>query len=127
MQTKSVAKKIETVAGYLASLSKEQRHVAKEMRKVIKSVAPKAEEMISYQILAYKQYGVLVYFGVFKNHVGFYPTGQGIEDFKDELVGYKSAKGSVQFPLDKPLPFALIKKIVKYRVEENMKKVVKNE
>ena len=75
--------------------------------------APDAEEVISYQMPAYKYYGMLVYFAAYENHIGFYPTASGIETFKKELSIFKGAKGSVQFPLDKPLPFRLITQIVK--------------
>lgn len=93
-----------------------------KLRTAIKTAAPKAEEVISYQMPAYKHHGMLVYFAAYKNHIGFYPTPSGIEAFKKELAVYKGSKGAVQFPVDKPLPLALIKQIVKYRVQMNLEK-----
>lgn len=93
-----------------------------QLRQAIKQVAPKAEEIISYGMPAYKFQGVLVYFGVFKNHIGFYPTGSGISAFKKELSVYEGSKGTVRFPIDKPLPLTLIKKIVRFRLKENERK-----
>ncbi len=92
------------------------------MRVTIKESAPAAEEAISYQIPTFKLHGNLVHFAAFKNHVGFYPTSSGISYFKRELSGYKLSTGAVQFPLDKPIPYDLIRKIVRFRVMENMKK-----
>lgn len=89
------------------------------IRSTIKAAAPSAEETISYQMPAYKYNGPLVYFAAYDHHLGFYPTPSGIAAFKNELAGYKSAKGSVQFPLDKPMPLSLVKKIVQFRVKEN--------
>lgn len=98
-----------------------QKHL-KKLRAVIKEAAPGAEEKISYRMPAFTYKGNLIYFAAFKNHLGLYPTPSGIEAFQAELAAYKKAKGSVQFPLDEPLPWDLIKRIVKYRVEENSKK-----
>ena len=86
----------------------------------IKKAAPKAEEVISYGIPAFKLNGMLVWFAAYSTHVGFYPRASGIEAFKKELSIYKGAKGSVQFPLDNPLPLGLITKMVKFRVTENL-------
>jgi uncharacterized protein YdhG (YjbR/CyaY superfamily) len=88
------------------------------MRQTIKKAAPKAKESISYGIPAFKLDRYLVWFAAFKNHIGFYPGVSGIAEFKKELSEYRSAKGSVQFPLDKPLPLALVSRIVKYRVKQ---------
>jgi uncharacterized protein YdhG (YjbR/CyaY superfamily) len=96
-----------------------QQKAMEEIRKAIKTTAPQAEETISYQMPAYKYNGPLVYFAAYDHHIGFYPTPSGIEAFKKELAGYKGAKGSVQFPLDKPMPVSLVKKIVQFRVKEN--------
>ena len=93
-----------------------------KIRAVIKESAPEAVEKISYQMPAFYLNGDLVWFGAYKHHIGFYPIPSGIEAFKQELSAYKRAKGSVQFPLDKPIPYDLIRKIVKYRVAENLKK-----
>lgn len=92
------------------------------IRKVIKESAPDAKEKISYQMPTFALHGNLVHFAAFKNHIGFYPAPSGIEAFKEELSVYKGAKGSVQFPINKPLPYELISKIVKFRVAENIKK-----
>jgi uncharacterized protein YdhG (YjbR/CyaY superfamily) len=90
---------------------------------VIKETAPKAEERISYQMPGYYLNGMLVWFGAHQNHIGFYPTGAGIEAFKEQLKGYKFSKGVVQFPLDQPIPYDLIRKIVEFRIEANEKKM----
>lgn len=110
------------VDAYIKQFPPEVQAMLQQLRAAIKSAAPKAEELISYMMPAYKYHGVLVYFGGYKNHIGFYPTGSGIEAFKKELSVYKGSKGAVQFPLDKPLPVALIKQIVKYRVQMNLEK-----
>jgi uncharacterized protein YdhG (YjbR/CyaY superfamily) len=107
---------------YIASFPENLRTLLEEMRTTIKKAAPKAEEVISYQMPAYKHLGILVYFAGYKNHIGFYPTASGIEAFKKELSIYKGAKGSVQFPLDKPLPSVLITKMVKFKLKENEQK-----
>ena len=115
-------KKPKDVDEYLSGLPGEGQKIMEQIRATIKKAAPMAEEVISYGIPAYKMNGILVFFAVHPNHIGFYPTPSGIEAFKNELALYKSAKGSVQFPLDKKLPLALITKIVKYRVAENLQK-----
>jgi uncharacterized protein YdhG (YjbR/CyaY superfamily) len=94
------------------------------MRKTIKAAAPKAEELISYQMPAYKYKGVLVYFAAFEKHIGFYATPTGHAAFKNELSKYKTGKGSVQFPLTEPLPLDLVKRIVQFRVKENEAKSI---
>lgn len=93
-----------------------------ELRHTINKAAPGAEEVISYRMPAFKYHGMLVYFGAYKNHIGFYATPTGHSAFKKQLSAYKEGKGSVQFPLDQPLPLSLISKIVKYRVEENLER-----
>lgn len=108
-----------TVDAYIAAAESHLRIPLKQIRDTIRSAAPKAEEVISYRMPAYKQNGMVVFFAGYKNHIGFYPTGSGIENFRTEIAGYKWSKGAVQFPLDKPLPLALIKKIVKFKVQEN--------
>jgi uncharacterized protein YdhG (YjbR/CyaY superfamily) len=92
------------------------------LRKTVKKIAPDAEEKITYQMPAYSLNGPLVYFAAFEKHIGFYPVPSGIEAFKEELSGYKQGKGSVQFPLDKPLPMKLIAEIIKFRMIENRAK-----
>lgn len=114
----------ETVDAYIAAFPKEVQQLLKQMRAAIKAAAPKAEEVISYGMPGYKHHGVLVYFAGYKNHIGFYATPTGHKSFEKELSKYKQGKGSVQFPVEEPLPLALITKIVKFRVKENEEKAV---
>jgi uncharacterized protein YdhG (YjbR/CyaY superfamily) len=107
---------------YIAEFPKETQLILEEFRATIQNAAPEAEEIISYQMPAFKYHGILVYFAAYKNHIGFYPTGSAIAAFQKEIAEYKSAKGSVQFPINKPMPFDLITKIVKFRVNENIAK-----
>ncbi|MGN6164426.1 MAG: iron chaperone [Flavisolibacter sp.] len=107
---------------YIATFPKETQQLLQQVRTTVIKAAPKAEEVISYGMPGFKLNGMLVWFAGYKNHIGFYPKASGIEAFKKELSVYKHAKGSVQFPLDKPLPLALITKIVKFRVAENLQK-----
>ena len=107
------------VDDYISDFSEDIRSVLENIRTTIRKAAPGALEMISYGIVAFKFHGKpLVYFAGFKNHIGFYPTPTGIEEFEKELSVYKQGKGSVQFPLDKPMPLKLIGKIVKYRMNK---------
>lgn len=108
---------------YIASHPNEIQKILKQIRMTIRKAAPKAEEVISYGMPAFKMNGMLVWFAAYSKHIGFYPKVTGITAFKKELSAYKGAKGSVQFPLDKPMPFELITKIVKFRVLENLKRV----
>jgi len=109
---------------YIAAFPKGTQDLLMQLRTTIKKAAPQAEEVLSYQMPAYKFHGILVYFAGHKHHIGFYPTSSGIEAFKQELSVYKGAKGSVQFPLDQPLPLRLISQIVKFRVIENREKAI---
>ena len=111
-----------TIDEYIAGFPPETQKILQKLRKTIRKAAPDAEEKISYQMPAFSLKGILVYFAAYKNHIGFYPTASGIEAFKEEISGYKWAKGSVQFPIDKPLPLDLINQIVKFRVIENLEK-----
>jgi uncharacterized protein YdhG (YjbR/CyaY superfamily) len=115
-----------TIDEYIAACPKEVQPILKKLRATIKAAAPKAEEKISYRMPAFFQNGVLVYFAAFKSHIGFFPTASGIQSFKKEISAYKNSKGTVQFPLDQPLPFDLIRKIVKFRVSESLKKPIKS-
>ena len=90
------------------------------MRTTIKQVVPQAEEKISYGIPTFTLHGNLVHFGGYAHHIGFYPGSSGIRNFKNELTGYCCSKGTIQLPLDQPIPLTLIKKIVKFRVQENL-------
>ncbi len=108
-----------TIDGFIAGFPKSVRVVLEELRRVIRESAPGAEETISYGIPTFDLNGRhLVHFSAYKNHVGFYPTSSGIEAFRKELSPFKTSRGTVQFPLDKPIPYDLVKKIVKFRVEE---------
>ncbi|MEJ6978950.1 DUF1801 domain-containing protein [Pedobacter sp. P351] len=104
---------------YISGFPAETQILLKQLRATIKSSAPEAEEVISYAIPTFKLKGNLVHFAGYKNHIGFYPGSSGIEKFKQKLSVYKSAKGSVQFPISEPLPIELIKEIVKFRMKEN--------
>jgi uncharacterized protein YdhG (YjbR/CyaY superfamily) len=112
----------ESIDDYIRQFTPEVQEKLEALRKVIKESATDATEKISYRMPAFYLHGILVYFAAFKHHIGFYPTSSGIEAFKGELSGYKFSKGSVQFPIENPLPLDLISRIVKYRVAENMKK-----
>jgi uncharacterized protein YdhG (YjbR/CyaY superfamily) len=94
-----------------------------KLRDTIKQAVPKAEEVISYHMPAFKLNGILVYYAACKEHVGFYPTGSPIVKFKEELATYKTSKGAVQFPVEKGIPVTLVKKIVKFRAAENKEKL----
>jgi uncharacterized protein YdhG (YjbR/CyaY superfamily) len=107
---------------YISGFPVEVQHLLQQVRLKIKESAPGAEEAISYGIPTFKLNGNLVHFAAFKNHIGLYPTPSGLEEFEKELSSYKQGKGSVQFPLDKPLPLDLIGKIVAYRVRKNTEK-----
>jgi uncharacterized protein YdhG (YjbR/CyaY superfamily) len=105
---------------YIILYPPETQEILKTLREVIKAAAPTAEEKISYQMPTFYLHGNLVHFAVCKKHIGFYPAPSGINAFKNELSEYKGSKGAIQFPINKPLPFELISKIVKFRVSENM-------
>ena len=107
---------------YIASFPEETQKILQKLRAAIKAAAPGAQEKISYQMPAFTQNGILVYFAAWKNHIGLYPTSSGTQALKQELSAYKNSKGSVKFPLDKPLPLDLISNIVRFRVAENLKK-----
>ena len=112
--------KPETIDEYIARYPVSTREMLEQLRAIIRKAAPQANEVISYQMPAYKLNGMLVWFGAHSKHIGFYPRASGIAAFKKELAGYTTSKGAVQFPLDKPLPSVLITKIVKFRVSENL-------
>jgi uncharacterized protein YdhG (YjbR/CyaY superfamily) len=114
--------RFKSIDGYIASFPEDMQGILETLRRVIKESAPQAEEAISYGIPTFKLKGNLVHFAAFKNHIGFYPTPSAIAVFSKELSPYKQAKGSVQFPIDRPMPLALVKKIVKHRVKENVAK-----
>ncbi len=111
---------INSVDQYIAAFPPEIQKVLTQLRATIKEAAPDAEETISYQMPAYKLQGMLVYFAGYKNHIGFYPGSSGIAAFTNEISGYKTSKGTVQFPVDQPLPLELITRMVNFRVNENL-------
>jgi uncharacterized protein YdhG (YjbR/CyaY superfamily) len=115
-----------SIDDYICSFPEHIQKKLKELRNVIKELAPEAQEKISYRMPAYFLNGNLVYFAGYAKHIGFYPGANGIEAFKNELSKYKYAKGSVQFPIEEPLPVRLIKRIVKFKLEENCKKRKRN-
>jgi len=115
-------KQFKTIDEYINTFPEDVRNILNELRQTIKEAAPEAEETINYQIPTFTLHGNLVHFAAFKNHIGFYPTPTGMEAFKKELSPYKGAKGSVQFPIEHPLPLPLIRRIVEYRVKENLER-----
>ncbi|HQZ97617.1 MAG TPA: DUF1801 domain-containing protein [Pyrinomonadaceae bacterium] len=115
-------KAAENVDKYIEQFEPEIRELLGQMRKTICAAAPNAEETISYAIPSYKLDGMLVHFAAFTKHIGFYPGAGGIAAFADELAGYKTSKGTVQFPFGEPLPLELVTRIVKFRVEQNLEK-----
>jgi uncharacterized protein YdhG (YjbR/CyaY superfamily) len=114
-------KKIGSMNEYIAAFPKDVQKTLQGLRAAIRAVAPEAGETIRYGIPTFVLHGNLVHFAAYKKHIGFYPASSGIEAFKKELSAYKTSRGTVQFPIGKPLPLALIKKIVRFRVAENIK------
>jgi uncharacterized protein YdhG (YjbR/CyaY superfamily) len=115
--------KPENIDEYIGGFPNDVQEILEKVRMTIHKAAPDAKEKISYSMPAFEQNGIVVYFAAFKNHIGLYALPSGHEQFKKELSKYKSGKGSVQFPLNQPMPFDLISKIVKFRVQENLQKV----
>ena len=120
MQTDQAAPK--TIDEYIAGFPQDIQEILEKIRVTIRKAAPDAQEAIKYQMPTFTLKGNLVHFGAFKKHIGFYPVPTGIEEFKDELSVYEGGKGSVQFPLDKPIPYDLIGRIVEFRVKENLER-----
>jgi uncharacterized protein YdhG (YjbR/CyaY superfamily) len=118
VRTKQTAPK--NIDEYIADFPHDVQEILKKIRLTVRNVAPDAAETIKYQLPTFTLQGNLVHFGAFKQHIGFYPTPTGTEKFKKELSVYAGAKGSIRFPLDQPIPFGLISKIVKFRVKENL-------
>jgi len=108
---------------YIATFPDDVQKILQKMRSTIKKAAPKAEEGISYQIPTFKLNGYLIYFAGYAKHVSVYPAPRGEQEFKKELAAYKGGKGTVQFPLDKPIPYELIGRIVKFRAKKNLESV----
>jgi uncharacterized protein YdhG (YjbR/CyaY superfamily) len=107
---------------YIFPFPSETQKKLEQIRQLIQKIAPKAKEVISYGMPAFKLNSVIVYFAGYKHHIGFYPTSTGIKNFENEFAKYKWSKGAVQFPLDEPLPVALITKIVKFKIKEDKEK-----
>jgi uncharacterized protein YdhG (YjbR/CyaY superfamily) len=113
---------VSSIDEYIAGFPKDVQKLLESMRSTIQKAAPNAEETIKYAIPTFTLQGNLVHFAAFKNHIGFYPAPNGIEAFKKETAPYETGKGTLQFPLDRPLPLALVSRIVKFRVEQNLAK-----
>jgi uncharacterized protein YdhG (YjbR/CyaY superfamily) len=107
---------------YIAGFPDDVQEILEKIRMTIREAAPDAEEKISYQMPTFTMKGNLVHFAAYRKHIGLYPAPRGIEKFKKELSAYEGAKGSVRFPLDKPIPFGLISRIVKFRVKDNLER-----
>jgi uncharacterized protein YdhG (YjbR/CyaY superfamily) len=114
--------KFKSIDEYHSNFSGDTRQKLDQLRNAIKSAAPESEEVISYNMPAFKQNKVLVYYAASKKHIGFYPTPNPIKLFKNDLLNYKTSKGAIQFSLDKSIPVALVKKIVKFRMNEDAEK-----
>jgi uncharacterized protein YdhG (YjbR/CyaY superfamily) len=117
------SKKYTDIDSYIAGFPRDIREKLEKIRGVIKKAAPEATEAISYGIPTFKLNGNLVHFAAFKNHIGFFPTSKPIEVFSKELAEYVTSKGTIRFPIDKPIPYDLILRIVMYRAEETIKKL----
>jgi len=118
-------KDVKNIDEYIATFPITTQLKLEEIRAAIKKVAPEARECFSYKMPAFEYYGMLVYFAAYKNHIGFYALPKAHKAFQEELNSYKTGKGSVQFPLQQPMPIALIEKLVKFRVKENLSKAKK--
>ena len=116
------AKQVNSIDEYIADFPDDVQKAMEKVRATIRKAAPRAEEAIAYQIPTFVLNGNLIHFAGYKNHIGLYPGSKAIEEFKDELSGYKLSKGTVQFPLDKPMPVGLITKITKFCVKRNLAK-----
>ncbi len=119
---KATSTKFKTVDEYISTFPASTQKILKDVRKTIHAAAPQAEDVISYNMPAIKLKGILVYYAAYEKHIGFYPTASPIEVFKDQLSDYKFSKGAIQFPIDKPMPFDLITRIVKFRMKEVQEK-----
>lgn len=111
-----------TIDEYIRTFPADVQSILQKLRQTIQKAAPEAAEAISYQMPTFKLNGNLVHFAAFKSHIGLYPAPSGIKKFEKELSQYVSGKGSVQFPLDQPIPYELVERIVLYRIKENLKK-----
>jgi len=105
---------------YIKKQPEQVREILTKIREMVREIAPEAKEGMGYGVPSFSLNGPLVYFAGFKKHIGFYPTPSGVKAFKDELVGYKTSEGAIQFPLDKPIPYQIIEKIIRFKVKENL-------
>lgn len=112
-------KTFENIDDYINAFHGETKEILEKIRKTVREAAPEATESINYGIPTFKLAGNLVHFAAYKNHIGFYPAPSGMEEFKKEVATFKTGKGTLQFPLDKPIPYELITEIVQFRVAEN--------
>jgi uncharacterized protein YdhG (YjbR/CyaY superfamily) len=119
---KTAKPKFSNTDEYIAMFPENVREILQKIRVTIKKTAPAAEEVISYQMPAFKLNGMLVWYAANKEHIGFYPTASPIKVFKKELANYKTSKGAIQFPIEKAIPLKLIKSIVQFRINENLEK-----
>jgi uncharacterized protein YdhG (YjbR/CyaY superfamily) len=115
-------KPINTIDEYIAQFPGEIRDMLQQLRQTIHEEAPDAQDAISYRMPAFRLKGNLVYFAAFRDHISFFPTSSAIVAFRKELAGYKTSKGTVRFPLDQPIPFDLVRRMVRFRVQENLGK-----
>jgi uncharacterized protein YdhG (YjbR/CyaY superfamily) len=118
----STSVKFKTVDEYISTFPPKVKNILKQLRKTIKDAAPGAEEVISYNMPAFKYKGVVVYYAAWKEHIGFYPVSSGIRAFQKELGNYEISKGTIKFKMDQPLPRDLVARVVKFRMKENMEK-----
>lgn len=121
---KSLKNEPKNIDEYIAGFPKNVQKILEQIRSMIRKIAPDAEETISYKMPTFNYKGqYLVYFAAYKNHIGFYPAPTGNADFEEELTLYGAGKGTLKFPLNKPIPFDVIRKVVEYRMKENLAKV----
>lgn len=114
--------KFTTIDEYITGFPEEVQKILKKLREIIHAIAPEVQEKISYQMPTFVLHGNLVHFAAYKNHIGFYPGAHGVESFQEELKDYKTSKGTIQFPINQPLPLELIERIVRFKVEVNKEK-----
>lgn len=118
----TTTQKFKTIDEYHAAMPESVQRLLQQLRETVRAAAPKAEEVISYNMPAFRQQGVLIYYAAWKEHIGFYPAGAPLAAFAEDLKDYKTSKGAIQFPLEKGIPKKLVKKIVAYRVKQNEEK-----
>ena len=111
-----------TIDEYIRQFPEPVADILQQIRQAIHEIAPEASEKISYQMPTFYLFGNLVHFAAFKDHIGFFPAASGVEAFTEELTNYSTSKGTIRFPLDKPIPYDLIRRITEYRVSENRQK-----